>query len=176
MAPRGKAELLLTALSLQCSVSCGVGVRKRSVTCRGERGSLLHTAACSLEDRPPLTEPCVHEDCPLLSDQAWHVGTWGLVSALHPHTCCLTLVSGRWLHPSTVLGPDTRHWAPSPASLHVGPRPQPRPQRLSLFHPWASVLQELQLGHSEATGRLCHWAAQPLREPAALQACGCGAL
>ncbi|XP_054232897.1 papilin isoform X10 [Homo sapiens] len=64
----------------ECSVSCGVGVRKRSVTCRGERGSLLHTAACSLEDRPPLTEPCVHEDCPLLSDQAWHVGTWGLCS------------------------------------------------------------------------------------------------
>ncbi|XP_054386778.2 papilin isoform X8 [Pongo abelii] len=37
-------------------------------------------SACSLEDRPPLTEPCVHEDCPLLSDQAWHVGTWGLCS------------------------------------------------------------------------------------------------
>ncbi|XP_017384204.1 papilin isoform X1 [Cebus imitator] len=64
----------------ECSVSCGVGVRRRSVTCQGDGGSLLHTAACSLEDRPPLTEPCVHQDCPLLSDQAWHVGAWGLCS------------------------------------------------------------------------------------------------
>ncbi|XP_010333573.3 papilin isoform X7 [Saimiri boliviensis] len=64
----------------ECSVSCGIGVRRRSVTCRGDGGSLLHTAACPLEDRPPLTEPCVQEDCPLLSDQAWHVGAWGLCS------------------------------------------------------------------------------------------------
>ncbi|KAM9714065.1 papilin isoform 6-T7 [Dama dama] len=64
----------------ECSVSCGAGVRRRSVTCRGDEGSLLHTTACSLEDRPPLTEPCVRDHCPLLSDQAWHVGAWGLCS------------------------------------------------------------------------------------------------
>ena len=77
----GKDQLALTARSSQCSVSCGAGVRRRSVTCRGDEGSLLHATACSLEDRPPLTEPCVHDDCPRLSDQAWHVGAWGLVSA-----------------------------------------------------------------------------------------------
>ncbi|KAM9091000.1 papilin isoform 5-T6 [Megaptera novaeangliae] len=64
----------------ECSVSCGTGVRRRTVTCRGDEGSLLHATACSLEDRPPLTEPCVHDSCPPLSDQAWHVGAWGLCS------------------------------------------------------------------------------------------------
>ncbi|XP_029093996.1 papilin isoform X3 [Monodon monoceros] len=64
----------------ECSVSCGAGVRRRTVTCRGDEGSLLHATACSLEDRPPLTEPCVHDSCPPLSDQAWHVGAWGLCS------------------------------------------------------------------------------------------------
>ncbi|XP_072819476.1 papilin isoform X2 [Vicugna pacos] len=63
----------------ECSVSCGAGVRRRSITCRGDEGSLLHATACSLEDRPPLTEPCVRDDCPL-SNQAWHVGAWGLCS------------------------------------------------------------------------------------------------
>ncbi|XP_027624907.1 LOW QUALITY PROTEIN: papilin [Tupaia chinensis] len=64
----------------ECSVSCGAGVRWRSVMCRGDEGSLLHATACSLEDQPPLTEPCVREDCPSLSDQAWRVGIWGLCS------------------------------------------------------------------------------------------------
>ncbi|XP_054423289.1 papilin isoform X2 [Pteronotus mesoamericanus] len=64
----------------ECSVSCGAGVRRRNVTCRGDEGSLLHATACSLEDQPPLTEPCVRDDCPPLSDQAWHVGAWSLCS------------------------------------------------------------------------------------------------
>ncbi|KAL2789738.1 papilin isoform 1 precursor, partial [Daubentonia madagascariensis] len=64
----------------ECSVSCGAGIRRRSVTCRGDEGSLLHATACSLEDQPPLTEPCVREDCPFLTGQAWLVGTWGLCS------------------------------------------------------------------------------------------------
>ncbi|XP_054571909.1 papilin [Eptesicus fuscus] len=64
----------------ECSVSCGAGIRRRSVTCRGDEGSLLHAAACSFKDQPPLTEPCVHDDCPRLSDQAWHVGAWSLCS------------------------------------------------------------------------------------------------
>uniref|UniRef100_G1Q7M1 Papilin, proteoglycan like sulfated glycoprotein n=1 Tax=Myotis lucifugus TaxID=59463 RepID=G1Q7M1_MYOLU len=60
----------------ECSVSCGAGIRRRSVTCQGDEGSLLHASACSFKDPPPLTEPCVHDDCPRLSDQAWHVGAW----------------------------------------------------------------------------------------------------
>nr|XP_044629884.1 papilin isoform X7 [Equus asinus] len=64
----------------ECSVSCGAGVRRRSVTCQGDEGSLLHATACSLEDQPPLTEPCLHDNCPPINDQAWHVGAWGLCS------------------------------------------------------------------------------------------------
>ncbi|XP_032200907.1 papilin isoform X2 [Mustela erminea] len=64
----------------ECSVSCGAGVRRRSVTCRSDEGSLLHAAACPAEDRPPITEPCVREDCPPTHDQAWRVGAWGLCS------------------------------------------------------------------------------------------------
>lgn len=84
-------KLLLTAWSLQCSVSCGAGIRRRRVTCRGDEGSLLHASACSFKDQPPLTEPCVHDDCPRLSDQAWHVGAWSLVSTC-PNTCRPILV------------------------------------------------------------------------------------
>ncbi|XP_057586709.1 papilin isoform X2 [Hippopotamus amphibius kiboko] len=64
----------------ECSVSCGAGVRKRRVTCRGDEGSLLRAAACSSEDRPLLAEPCVRGECPPLNEQAWHVGAWGLCS------------------------------------------------------------------------------------------------
>ncbi|XP_066134568.1 papilin [Saccopteryx bilineata] len=64
----------------ECSVSCGAGVRRRSITCRGDGGSLLLATACSVEDQPPLTEPCVRDDCPPISDQAWNVGAWGLCS------------------------------------------------------------------------------------------------
>ncbi|KAG8507748.1 Papilin, partial [Galemys pyrenaicus] len=61
----------------ECSASCGTGVRRRRVTCRGDEGSLLLATACSLADRPPLAEPCVRDDCPPASDRAWHVGAWG---------------------------------------------------------------------------------------------------
>ncbi|XP_039739651.1 papilin isoform X2 [Pteropus medius] len=64
----------------ECSVSCGAGVRRRSITCQSAEGSLLPATACHLQDQPPLTESCVHDDCSPLSDQAWHIGTWGLCS------------------------------------------------------------------------------------------------
>ncbi|XP_023559166.1 papilin isoform X2 [Octodon degus] len=64
----------------ECSVTCGAGIRRRSVACRGDQGSLLPASACSQEDRPPPTESCVQAACPLLRDQAWHVGAWGLCS------------------------------------------------------------------------------------------------
>ncbi|XP_017513083.3 papilin isoform X11 [Manis javanica] len=64
----------------ECSVSCGAGVRRRSVTCRSDQGALLHATACSLEDPPLLTEPCLRDTCAPISDQAWHVGAWGLCS------------------------------------------------------------------------------------------------
>ncbi|KFO24233.1 papilin isoform X2 [Fukomys damarensis] len=64
----------------ECSVTCGAGIRRRSVTCRGDQGSLFPASACSLEDRPPIMETCVQAACPLLSDQAWRVSAWGLCS------------------------------------------------------------------------------------------------
>ncbi|XP_006884852.1 PREDICTED: papilin [Elephantulus edwardii] len=64
----------------ECSVTCGSGVRRRTVTCRSEEGSMLLATACSEEDRPMFTEPCMRDDCPPLGDQAWHVGAWGLCS------------------------------------------------------------------------------------------------
>uniref|UniRef100_A0A8C6WAL4 Papilin n=1 Tax=Nannospalax galili TaxID=1026970 RepID=A0A8C6WAL4_NANGA len=64
----------------ECSVTCGTGVRKRRVTCQDDEDPLLHATACSLKDQPALTEPCVREACPLLHDQAWRVGAWGLCS------------------------------------------------------------------------------------------------
>ncbi|XP_006865675.1 PREDICTED: papilin [Chrysochloris asiatica] len=64
----------------ECSVSCGSGVRRRTVTCQDGEGSVLQATACSSRDRPPLTEPCMRDDCSVLNEQAWHVGTWGLCS------------------------------------------------------------------------------------------------
>ncbi|KAM7323434.1 hypothetical protein ACRRTK_017540 [Alexandromys fortis] len=67
----------------ECSVTCGTGIRKRSVTCRDAKESLVHASACSLKDQPPPTEPCVQEACPVLRGQAWHVGVWSLVPEIH---------------------------------------------------------------------------------------------
>lgn len=186
MAFLSKDKLPLMAWSLQCSVSCGSGVRKRSVACRGDQGSLLHATACSFEDQPPLIEPCVHDDCPVLNDQAWHIGAWSLVSAcLPPHACCPNLdpwVSGRQLRrglsldltcfPGHLLPPSLPCAYPHLRAL------SPSAYVFSLPAPtlWTPVLQELQLGHSEAPGHLCHWATQPLQEPAAVEACRRGAL
>nr|XP_045010004.1 papilin [Jaculus jaculus] len=64
----------------ECSATCGAGIRRRSVTCRGEDGTLLPAVACSLEDQPSLTEACVREACPLLREQPWHASAWGLCS------------------------------------------------------------------------------------------------
>ncbi|XP_075387368.1 papilin [Tenrec ecaudatus] len=58
----------------ECSVSCGSGVRRRAVTCRGDEGSVLQATACP-SDQPPLTERCVRDDCPL-GYQAWQIGPW----------------------------------------------------------------------------------------------------
>lgn len=122
----------------ECSVSCGAGVRRRSVTCQGDEGSLLHATECSLGDRPPLTEPCVRDDCPPLSDQAWHVGAWGLCSqscssgtrrrqvicATGPPSHCRSL---QWSKPADVEPCNTQpcHLPPEVPSIqdaHTSPR------------------------------------------------------
>ncbi|XP_020841996.1 papilin isoform X2 [Phascolarctos cinereus] len=63
----------------ECSSSCGPGVRSRTVTCWGDEGAPLQDFACSSVDKPPLTEACMGEDCPL-QEPGWHIGDWGLCS------------------------------------------------------------------------------------------------
>lgn len=161
----GEDQLTLTARSSQCSVSCGVGVRRRSVTCRGDEGSLLHATACSSEDRPLLTEPCVHDDCPPLSDQAWHVGAWGLVSTPLPPPLphCPVLVPGS----------DYRTQASSPSPCLMG---TPQPEGLSphavcsLLHSVPGVLSAPRAAARALGG--ARWSV-PLGPPAAVGACSC---
>ncbi|XP_035867701.1 papilin isoform X1 [Phyllostomus discolor] len=127
----------------ECSVSCGAGVRRRSVTCRGDEGSLLHATACSSEDQPPLTEPCVRDDCPSLSDQAWHVGAWGL--------CSRSCSSGtRTRQVACAIGPPSRcrslqPWKPVDAEpcntqpCHLPPEvPSVQDVHTSLRAPWTT--------------------------------------
>ncbi|XP_055292746.1 papilin isoform X2 [Moschus berezovskii] len=122
----------------ECSVSCGAGIRRRSVTCRADEGPLLHASECSSEHRPPPTEPCVLHDCPPLSDQAWHVGAWGLCSkscssgtrrrqvvcALGPPSRCGSLQPSK---PVTVEACNTQPCdlppeVPSMPEVHTSPR------------------------------------------------------
>uniref|UniRef100_A0A452TUX8 Papilin, proteoglycan like sulfated glycoprotein n=1 Tax=Ursus maritimus TaxID=29073 RepID=A0A452TUX8_URSMA len=122
----------------ECSVSCGAGVRRRSVTCQSDEGSLLHATACSSEDRPPITEPCVREDCPPIHDQAWHVGAWGLCSkscsggtrrrqvicALGPPSRCrsLQLSRPREVEPCNTQPCHLPPEVPSTQDVHASPR------------------------------------------------------
>ncbi|XP_062947956.1 papilin isoform X2 [Cynocephalus volans] len=155
----------------ECSVSCGAGSRRRSVTCRGAEGSLLDAMACSLEDQPPLTEPCVHEDCPPVSDQAWRVGTWGLCSkscssgtrrrqvvcALGPPSHCSSLQQSK---PSDVEPCNTQpchlpQEVPSVQDAHTRPRdpwmpvgPQESPASDSRGQWWAAQKQPSALGNT----------------------------
>ncbi|XP_048654894.1 papilin isoform X11 [Marmota marmota marmota] len=145
----------------ECSVTCGAGVRRRSVTCRGDEGSLLHASACSLEDQPPLIEPCVREACPLLNVQAWHVGAWGLCSkscssgtrrrqvicAIGPPSHCQNLQQAKPTEVET-CNPQSCHLpqeVPSVQNLHAGPRdswmplgPQEAPASDSRDQRWAA--------------------------------------
>uniref|UniRef100_I3M367 Papilin, proteoglycan like sulfated glycoprotein n=1 Tax=Ictidomys tridecemlineatus TaxID=43179 RepID=I3M367_ICTTR len=145
----------------ECSVTCGAGIRRRSVTCRGDEGSLLHASACSLEDQPPLTEPCVREACPFLNVQAWHVGAWGLCSkscssgtrrrqvicAIGPPSHCQNLQQTKPTEVET-CNPQSCHLpqeVPSVQNLHAGPRdswmplgPQEAPASDSRDQRWAA--------------------------------------
>ncbi|XP_010210212.1 PREDICTED: papilin [Tinamus guttatus] len=62
----------------ECSVSCGEGVRTRSVACRTQQGAQAQDLACLLQPKPPATQPCLGESC--MQEIGWHVGDWGLCS------------------------------------------------------------------------------------------------
>lgn len=59
--------------SLQCSVSCGEGTRRRSVDCRFANGQL--SLGCDKKKRPATKEACNIRPCP-----TWMTGDWGSVS------------------------------------------------------------------------------------------------
>ena len=56
----------------QCSVSCGEGIRQRSVSCRLASGQL--SPGCNEENKPAFREACNIRPCP-----TWITGDWGKV-------------------------------------------------------------------------------------------------
>ncbi|XP_074853207.1 papilin isoform X2 [Carettochelys insculpta] len=62
----------------ECSASCGEGVQTRTVTCRTTLGVQTPDFACLTEPKPPLSQPCLRENC--IQKIGWHVGGWGLCS------------------------------------------------------------------------------------------------
>ncbi|KAM4853982.1 papilin [Thomomys bottae] len=127
----------------ECSVTCGSGVRRRSVTCRGAQGSLLPASACSLENRPPLSEPCLLEACPV-RDQTWHVGPWSpcskscgsgtrrrqVVCAIGPPSHCGNLQQPK---PAEVESCNSRPCPHAPEAPSVqNSHPRPRDPRMPL--------------------------------------------
>ena len=61
-------SLFFFLLLNQCSVSCGNGVKSRSVDCSGNRGK------CDVQTKPTSTDTCNLGSCPV-----WKVGNWGRV-------------------------------------------------------------------------------------------------
>ena len=57
--------------NLQCSVSCGEGVKERLVECRGETGE---SSACDPETKPAERANCNLGQCP-----HWKIGEWAEV-------------------------------------------------------------------------------------------------
>ena len=56
---------------LQCSVTCGNGVRTRTVECTGGKGK------CNNRTQPHSTARCYLGSCP-----EWNVGTWSQIKAI----------------------------------------------------------------------------------------------
>ncbi len=75
---------LFVAVLLQCSATCGGGVKRRRVACGDETGSSAGNAsgsslsACDWERRPPEHISCNTEPCP-----RWNFGRWGEVRLTH---------------------------------------------------------------------------------------------
>lgn len=68
-------------LSFQCSVSCGVGTRKRMVKCLDDKGNERPDEECPGE-KPKTTKRCKRKRCP-----KWFAGPWSRVRTLHLLLC-----------------------------------------------------------------------------------------
>ena len=58
-------------LCIQCSLTCGTGVRHRNVTC-----SLNTGVACDSHKKPPVTSSCHARDCPVVADNFGREDDW----------------------------------------------------------------------------------------------------
>ena len=54
-----------------CSVTCGIGVRARYVSCRDRDGRIAEDSACAHLERPPSRETCTMRACGM-----WRLGDW----------------------------------------------------------------------------------------------------
>ena len=78
------SESSLSFVHYQCSMSCGVGIQKRTISCRGvaSEGWLLpgqrSYSACNQSERPASERYCSYGGCD--SSYRWEVSNWSLVS------------------------------------------------------------------------------------------------
>ena len=69
-------------VSLQCSVSCGEGLRQREVICmkklQDDSLQILHPSQCLENEKPDTEELCTQEHCGTL----WYMTDWSKVKPL----------------------------------------------------------------------------------------------
>lgn len=65
--------------SWQCSVTCGIGTRHRTVQCRLDKQKGVNPRRCSKEKRPKAVEQCSEVRC---SDYEWRKSVWSEVSTV----------------------------------------------------------------------------------------------
>ena len=66
---------MLTAISFQCSVSCGPGTSRRYVSCVNKEGSAAESWECERVPKPSSVKVCQERSC-----GTWRTGEWSGVS------------------------------------------------------------------------------------------------
>ena len=61
---------------MQCSVTCGEGVKTREVVCRNSMKEVVSSTLCPQQSQPKNVRPCQRKDCSLF---VWKVGQWSEV-------------------------------------------------------------------------------------------------
>lgn len=65
--------------SLQCSRTCGPGIKRRAVGCFSMiTRRLVDESACDAKLRPAVQENCILKEC--VPETTWRKGEWGKVS------------------------------------------------------------------------------------------------
>lgn len=59
---------------LQCTQTCGDGIKTRLVICQLPTGQMLGDQNCEILDKPPNMAQCNVHSCP--GDVSWHRGPW----------------------------------------------------------------------------------------------------